>query len=137
MTCQLTIKVFTSFFIAVFSQSAIACLSPDEEDYVLLKALPVDAKKQPVIAKVQVLTRSDQSAKVSVIEAIKGVKNKQQFTVYTSGSSCGWLDEQSRFSQNRKKTLGQNIYFVAGNWRVKNDPANGFVGSWKVNKRVN
>jgi hypothetical protein len=137
MTNQLAAKSCFVFLIAVFSQNLKACLGPSEEDYVLLSTLSDDAKLQPVVAKVQVLTRTDQSAKVQVIDAIKGVKPKQQFTIHTSGTSCGWLDAKSRSFQPGKKSANSNIFFIAGSWRTNERPENGFIGSWKKGKRVN
>jgi hypothetical protein len=137
MPKQLAAKSCFVFLIAVFSQNLKACLGPSEEDYVLLSALSDDAKLQPVVAKVRVLTRTDQSAKVRIVEAIKGVKPKQQFTIHSSGTSCGWLDAKSRSFQPSKKSASSNIFFIAGSWRIDERPENGFIGSWKKGKRVN
>jgi hypothetical protein len=123
--------------LASFSLPASACLGPSEEDYVLLRELPNDAKTQPVVAKVRVLSRTNNSAKVRVVEAIKGVQIKQHFTVYTSGSSCGWLDAESRFSGGQPSKPRSPTFFIAGNWRSAATEQKEFIGSWKKGQRVN
>jgi hypothetical protein len=125
------VKNFIICIATVFALNTQACMAPTEEEYVLLDELPSAAKLQPVVAKVKILTRSDQSAQVQVIEAIKGVKVKQEFTVHTTGSSCGWLDARSRFSQGNLKQGKSNQFFIAGDWRTGDKSASHFEGSWK------
>jgi hypothetical protein len=82
---------------ALICVPAIACRGPQSEDYVLLDALPNSATKEAVIAKVIVTSRKEHEATMKVLEAIRGVKSGEELTIYTSGSSCSWLDAKSHF----------------------------------------
>jgi hypothetical protein len=123
--------------LALISQTpAFACLGPQSEDYVLLDDLPSQANLQPVVAKVEVLSRAEQSAVVRVLEPIKGVTLGQEFEVVTSGSSCSWLDRRTRFFKNDQSKVKSNIYFIAGEIVLTTHSKKQFQGSWRADKRV-
>jgi hypothetical protein len=96
-----------------------------------------------VIAKVFVTSRKYHEATVKVLEAIKGVKSGDVLTIYTSGSSCSWLDARNRFFQpsevdQKPRPKASNIYYIAGDW--KPDARHGnvmlFTGAWRGERRI-
>jgi hypothetical protein len=137
------LKTTFTLCMALLCASAIACLGPQSEDYVLLDALPASATKEAVIAKVFVTSRKDHEATVKVLEAIKGVKSGDVLTIYTSGSSCSWLDARSRFFQpsaadkitNSEASL---VYYIAGDWKPDARQGNKmlFTGAWRGQTRI-
>ena len=84
------LRLAVVLFSISFSPNLFACRAPQFEDYLLLDALPVAAHEQAVLAKVQVISRLNQTATVVVVEAIKGVVLNEKIEIKTSGSSCSW-----------------------------------------------
>ena len=108
-----------------------------------LNALPTAARKQVVVAKVRLVSHRDQAATVVVVEAIKGVVLNGKIELGTGGSSCTWLDSESRFFNQPQgadagKSPWPSLYFIAGSWLSTPQPGDSriFTGAWRGETRM-